>query len=64
MTTTTSSTTHHASVGPRTSARALPQRAEIRYGTAVPILLLVAFTLSVVHTVMPGAPAWKILSST
>jgi len=53
MTTTTTTTT--ASLDPRTSARALPQRAEIRYGTAVPILLLAAFTLSVVHTIY----AWR-----
>jgi hypothetical protein len=51
---TTTSTTS-ARVHPRTSGRALPPRDEIRYGTAVPILLLAAFTLSVVHTIY----AWR-----
>jgi len=51
--TTTSSTT--ASVDPRARARALPPRDEIRYGTAVPVLLLATFTLSVVHTIY----AWR-----
>jgi hypothetical protein len=53
MSTTPSTTT--ASVGPRPGARSLPPRDEIRYGTAVPLLLLATFTLSVVHTIY----AWR-----
>lgn len=49
MSTTTSSTRA------RTSARPLPPAAEIRYRTAVPIVLLATFTLSVVHTIY----AWR-----
>jgi hypothetical protein len=52
MSTTPISTT--ASVG-RAGARSLPPRDEIRYGTAVPILLLATFPLSVVHTIY----AWR-----
>jgi hypothetical protein len=54
MTTPTSRTTA-ASPAPYNSARPVPPRDEIRYGTAVPILLLATFTLSVVHTIY----AWR-----
>jgi hypothetical protein len=52
MSSTASSTT---SAAPRTHPGPVPPRAEIRYGTAVPILLLATFTLSVVHTIY----AWR-----
>jgi hypothetical protein len=50
-----SSTSSTTGVAPRTSAHAIPPRTEIRYGTAVPLVLLTTFTLSVVHTIY----AWR-----
>ena len=52
MATTSSSTSTGAR---RTNAHPLPPANEVRYGTAVPILLLATFTLSVVHTIY----AWR-----